>query len=123
MRQQLQGMLMRTQLYQINLAYRKVSTMYLADTLSRAYLPDEGDHEVAKEIESTKAIQDIRITAKKLEEVKEHTQRDEVLQELIRKLIIQTGWPERKADVAHPIAPKFGIRHELSVYEGIVVRS
>lgn len=58
--------------------------MYLADTLSRAYLPDERVHDVAKEIESINVTKDIRITAKTLEEVKEHTRKDEVLQEPIR---------------------------------------
>ena len=38
----LQRMLMRTQMYNINLGYRKGSTMQLADTLSRAYLPYDG---------------------------------------------------------------------------------
>ena len=33
----LQRMLMRVQLYNVSLGYKKGSTMYLADTLSRAY--------------------------------------------------------------------------------------
>ena len=37
----LQRMLMRTQVYDVTLGYRKGSTMYLADTLSRAYLPHD----------------------------------------------------------------------------------
>ena len=65
---------------------------------------------ISKEIESINNLQDIRITAKMLEEVEERTKRDKVLQELIQ--VIQTGWPERKADVAHQIA----------LYEAIAVR-
>ena len=71
--------------------------MYLADTLSRAYLPNDGDHDVAREIESVNGIQDIRITEKTLQEIKKHTQKDQVLQELIR--VIQTGWPNQKTEV------------------------
>lgn len=64
--------------------------------------------------------QDIRITTNTLQEIREHTQKDAVLQELIK--VIQTGWPERKAEVTHQISPYFGVRDELSIYEGIVVR-
>ena len=64
--------------------------------------------------------QDIRITTNTLQEIREHTQKDAVLQELIK--VIKTGWPERKAEVTHQISPYFGVRDELSIYEGIVVR-
>ena len=47
----LQRMVMRVQLYYVSLGYKKGSTMYLADTLSRAYLPYDGSQDVASEIE------------------------------------------------------------------------
>ena len=106
----LERMLMRAQLYQIN----------LLKGIHHAYQPNQGDHELAKEEESINATQDIQFTVKTLEEIKEHTRKDEVLQELIR--VIQIGWPEQKTEVADPITPYFGMRHELSIYDGIVVR-
>ena len=94
--------------------------MYLADTLSRAYLLNDGKHDDATEIESINAVQDIRITSNTLQEIKDHTEKDIVLQGL--KKVIQAGWPETKTEVSHQISPYSGIRDELSVYVGIVVR-
>ena len=63
--------------------------MYLIDTLSRASLPNDGKHDVATEIESINAVQDICITTNTLHEIKDHTEKDAVLQEL--KKVVQVG--------------------------------
>ena len=116
----LQRMLMRTQMYNINLGYRKGSTMQLADTLSRAYLPYDGSQEVASEIESVNMTQYIRLRQSTLQEIKVHTQKDESLPELIR--VIEDGWPETKGELSHLVLPFFDIRDELSGYNGVVIR-
>ena len=69
----LQRMLMRVQLYNVSLGYKKGSTMYLADTLSRAYLPYDGSQDVASEIESINMTQHIRLKPSTLQEIKDHT--------------------------------------------------
>lgn len=46
----LQRMLIRFQLYNVSLGYKKGSTMYLADTLSRAYLTYDRSQDIASEI-------------------------------------------------------------------------
>ena len=92
-------MLMRTQRYDIDLNYRKGSQMYLADALSRAYLPYDGSQTMAEEFESVNMVEDTRMRPTTLQEVRVHTEQDEVRQEL--KKVIKAGWPETKHDVSY----------------------
>lgn len=116
----LQRMLMRTQLYDIKLNYRRGSTMYLADTLSRAFLPYDVVQKTAEEFESVNMVEHIRVKPATLQEIRAHTEQDEVLQELMK--VIKAGWPETKHEVPHQLTPFFGIRDELSMQDGIVLR-
>ena len=116
----LQRMLLRVQAYSINLGYRKGSTMYLADALSRAYLPYDGSQTIASEVESINMTQDACLKPSTLQEIKQHTAKDDSLQELIK--IIKAGWPETKGELSHLVLPYFGIRDELSVDDDVVVR-
>ena len=116
----LQRMLMRVQLYNVKLGYKKGSSMYLADTLSRAYLPYDRSQDVASEIESINMTQHIRLKSSTLQEIKDHTQKDNSLLEMIK--VIKAGWPETKEELSHLVLPFFDVRDELSVYDGIVIR-
>ena len=113
-------MLLRVQAYSINLGYRKGSTMYLADALSRAYLPYNGSRTIASEVESINMTQDACLKPSTLQEIKQHTAKDDSLQELIK--VIKVGWPETKGELSHLVLPYFGIRDELSVDDDVVVR-
>ena len=73
----LQRMLLRIQAHSINLGYTKGSKMYLADVLSRAYLPYDGSQTIASEVESINMTQDACITSCTLQEIKQHTAKDE----------------------------------------------
>ena len=88
----LQRMLLRIQAHSINLGYTKGSKMYLPDVLSRAYLPYDGSQTIASEVESL--TQDACITSCTLQEIKQHTAKDESILELIK--VIKAGWPETK---------------------------
>ena len=112
-------MLMRTQLYDTDLNYRKGSTMYLADALSRAYLPYNGSQKIAEEFESVNMVEDIPMKPATLQEIRDHTEQDEVLQELMK--VIRTGWLETKHEVFHHLTPYFEIRDELSMQDGIIL--
>ena len=116
----LQRMLMRAKLYNVSLGYKKGSTMYLADTPSRAYLPYDGSQDVASEIESINMTQHIRLKPSTLQEIKDHTQKDNSRLELIK--VIKAGWPETKGELSHLVLPFFDVRDELSVCDGIVIR-
>ena len=101
----LQRMLMRVQLYNVKLGYKEGSTMYLADTLGRAYLPYDRSQDVASEIESINMTQHIRLKPSTLQEIKEHTQKDNSLLELFQ--VIKAGWPETEGELSHLVLPLF----------------
>lgn len=72
----LQRVLLRVQAYSINLGYRKGSTIYLADTLSRAYLPYEESQTI---VESINMTQEAWLKLSTLQEIKQHTAKDDSL--------------------------------------------
>ena len=76
----LQRLLLRVQAYSINLGYWKASTMYLADTLSRGYLPYDGSQTIASEVERVNMTQDVCLKPSTLQEIKWHTAKDVSLQ-------------------------------------------
>ena len=101
-------MLLRVQ----RVGYRKGFTLYLADALSRAYLPYDGSQTFASEVENINMTQDACLKPSTLQEIKQHTAKDNGLQELI-KPVIKSGWPETKGAprLVH-VLPYFGIRDE-----------
>ena len=94
--------------------------MYLADALSHAYLPYDVIQKTAEEFESVHMVEDIRVKPATQQEIRDHREQDEVLQELMN--VIKAGWPETKHEVFHRLAPFFGIQDELSMQNGIVLR-
>ena len=94
--------------------------MYLADALSRAFLPYDVIQKTAEAFESVNMVEDIRVKLATLQEIRDHTEQDEVLQGLMN--VIKADWSEIKHEVSLQLTPFFGIRDELSVQDGIVLR-
>ena len=99
--------------------------MYIADTLSRAYLPVP-DHISQNEIELVRSVEEVDMT-KHLAVTREHfadfqqnTKDDPVLQLL--KRTIELGWPERREAVPSEICAFFSYRDELTVQDEILFR-
>lgn len=92
--------------------------MYLADTLSRAFLPTSENSQ--GEFELVNAVQLLPMTDGRLEELRSSTRDDEVLQKL--KEVIQNGWPEEKQELPAVLAPYFSFRDEMSIYDGLVFK-
>ena len=102
----LQGMQLHLQNYDIQVEYRKCTTMFLADTLSRAYV--EGEQVARKmpncddcsikerlfafELEQVKHADEQGVSSTRLKRLREETAKDEELQ--ILSNIIRDGWPE-----------------------------
>ena len=108
---------MQLQPYELSVVYKKGTELYIADMLARAYVNetsfdlegDEGEYEV---------MMLIPIAPPKIEQLKQETATDPVLQKLTQT--IQSGWPEYLKDVHPDVRPYFGIRDQLSVHDGIV---
>ena len=94
--------------------------MYLADALSRVYLPYDRSQTIAPEVESINMTQDACLKPSTIQKIKQHTAKDDSLQELIK--VIKAGWPKTKGELSHLILLYFGIRDELSVDDDVVVR-
>ena len=114
----LQGMLLKIQKYDIKIVYKPGTKMYLADTLSRAYI--SGSPSPCEEFEHVNAAKFVLMTDRTKERIKESTARDEVLQQLTEAIL--KGWPENAAGVPATLMPYYGFRDELAVHDGLVYR-
>ena len=114
----LRGMFLKTQKFDIHIVYKPGSQMYLADTLSRAYLPStkntQGDFEMVN------ALKILPVPQEKHDEILKHTSEHEVLQLL--KVVTLTGWPAEKKDLPAVLNPCYSYRDELAVYDGLIFR-
>ena len=76
--------------------------MYLADHLSRAYLPDQGEQDeefqvFALDIEALNPLDSLTVSSERLvPQLQKATERDPVLQ--ILKTTVLVGWPEQKVN-------------------------
>ena len=112
----LQGMLIRLQKYDLVVQYERGSRMFLADTLSRAYLPSGA--QIESEFETINMMNYLPISEARLLQIQRETEQDESLQVL--KAVIQHGWPENKSTLSLLASPYFDMRDELSVQDGLV---
>ncbi|CAB4030234.1 Hypothetical predicted protein [Paramuricea clavata] len=129
----LQRMLMRLQMYDLSVRYKRRTELYLADTLSRHYLTavqetreadvlnylsdveiEQGEHEEIMEINQLLASEDVANM------YRDKTDQNEDLQVL--KRVIQSGWPVVKNNLPAAVGSYFHIRDELVVQDGLILR-
>lgn len=115
----LQGMLLRSLAYDIEVQYVPGRTQHLADMMSRSYLPAEGQ-DTHSEFEAVNVVQFLPIGRERLEKFRLETERDGTMQVL--KATILKGWPEDKSRVPPQVTPYYSVRDELSIYDGIVFK-
>jgi len=100
--------------------------MYLADNLSRAYLPDQGEQDeefqvFALDVEALNPLDSLTVSSERLvPQLQKATERDPVLQ--ILKTTALVGWPEQKSEV--PIASReyWNYKEEISLHNGILFK-
>ena len=116
----LQRMLLRLQKYDICVTYVPGRDMLLADTLSRAYLPENNKEDIETEVETVNMIDHLPISAERLNAIRLATKEDTKLQKLIN--VILSGWPKNKKDIPADIHHYYSFQEELSYQDGIVFR-
>ena len=118
----LQNLLLRLSHYDVEIFYKPGKEMYLADTLSRAYLKNSSRSKVAEEIESIHMIDSVpeQISDKTLSIIKTATAEDHALQ--IVQHYIANGWPEHRHRVAPEARPYYNVSDELSFQDGLIFR-
>ena len=126
----LQGMLLRLQKFNLKIGFKKGTEMFLADTLSRAPLPDVGppknclrlEHEEVcrLDLEDVNTAEFLRVSNDGLKNIQRLTKADKQLQCLKRTVL--EGWPETKQQVEHLIAEYWTFRDEIGVYNGVLYK-
>ena len=114
----LQGMILRLIQYDIEVVYKKGKEMYIADTLSRAYLPEDihdRDH-----FSKINAVGHHRIREERLQQLKTATQSDETMQAL--KTVILKGWPDTRKELPDQVTSSFSYRDELTLHDGLIFK-
>ena len=94
--------------------------MYLADTLSRAFLKSSIQSKAEKETETIHATDFLPISEPQLREIQAETSQDDTLQQLKKTII--SGWPGTKKEVPTCFHPYFLVRDELSAQDGLIFR-
>ena len=116
----LQRLLLRLQQYDVDLRYKPGSEMYLADTLSRAFLKSTTQSKAEEEAETIHATDFLPISEPQLREIQAETAQDDTLQQLKKTII--SGWPDTKKEVRTFLHPYFLIRDELSAQDGLIFK-
>ena len=121
----LQSMMLTLQRYSFSVEYRKGFSLHIADTLSRAPLPETTHERVHNELVyrvefeennpepsgfRDATVQDIRAEASTDPEQK------------ALRTFIETGWPNDKASVPALVHPYWSVRHELTIHEGLLFK-
>ena len=103
----LQRMLLWLQRYDVQIQYRRGTEMHIADTLSRAALPDtERNCKTHEQVLSfDEAVDYLPMKQATIELLRQATSHDQNLQEL--KATIQQGWPSDKAMVTPSVRQYF----------------
>ena len=112
------SLLLRLQAYNVTIIHVPGSKLLLADTLSRAYLPNAC--EASDEAEHINMIQSLPITKDRLKQIQTETEKDTTLQQL--KATIMEGWPNDKQQVNPCIFAYYHFLDELTVQDGLIFR-
>ena len=116
----LQRMLLRLQNFNLKVIYKKGPDMFLADTLSRAFLPTMNTSDFVLSLEEVDHTMTLAIPEDQLQELKQVAGQDHVSQAL--SSTIRQGWPDSKSEVTELVHPYFDIRDELTVQDELVFK-
>ena len=108
---------MRLLKYDVDYKYIAGSSLYLADTLSRAY-DTSTEKDVVENVNIVCQLQsadDLQLTS-----LKTALEADKESNEL--KRVILSGWPDDKTSLPASVKPYFHIRDELSVIDDFIVK-
>ena len=111
----LQALILRLHRYDVDFHYMEGSKLFIADTLSRAYLDVPDTHVRVMKKNALKGESDERIN-----EVREATAEDEGMQKLLS--IIRDGWPDNKNEAPSELKPYFDVRDTLSHQDGVILK-
>ena len=116
----LQGMLLRLQKDILKVVYKKGTQMFLADTLSRDFLPEINACDFNKELEEVDHQAFLPVSATRWQQIKHASADDPVLQQL--RTTTRKGWPESRSGIPESLYPYFDMRNLLTVQNDLVFK-
>ena len=117
----IQAMLLRLMKYNLYVSYQPGPTMYIADTLSRAYVESEhesDDIEVDTNMRIHSLVTNLPMSNQRKQKVQCATEEDETMVKLSQT--IAGGWPRHRRDCDPLIRQYWPIRDELHIIQGVV---
>ena len=115
----LQQMIMTVQKYPLVVQYQPGKELVIADTLSRAFVPEIDDKLIPKEFE-VNVLQTLPISEAYQTKFEQESLQDPALQQV--KFMVQNGWPENKHDTPVDTHPYWNYRDEITTHKGIMFR-
>ena len=116
----LQRMLMQLQKYTLQVCYKRGTQMYLADTLSCAFLPESTKRVEIQKLEHINHLESLAMTPEDLQRLQLAAAQDVAMQELNQ--VIRQGWPEIKAQLPEAVQPYFVFRGQMTVQDELVFK-
>ena len=117
----LQRMRLKLQKYDLTVQYTKGKELYVADTLSRAYLTVPPTDNDAEDLEFAvhALVRDLPVSESKLTQLQAATQCDDQMQRLHQ--YISTGWPTNINSVPVSLRGFWTVRHNLHSAENLIL--
>ena len=115
----LQRMLLTLQKYPLKVHFKPGKEMYVADTLSRAYLTD-GNCVTSEDRFHVNMIE-VSMSENRLSEIRSKTESDSELCKL--KQTVLEGWPDTRNEVPEEIKKYWNIRDEITIAEDILFKA
>ena len=113
----LQRMLLKLQRYSLKVVYKKGAELFVADQLSRAYIPEVPNDHLEEELEVNVVLP---VSDDKLQELKDATQKDEVLRKL--RNFVEFGWPDHLKDVDRSVASYWDFKEYICVSDDLLFK-
>lgn len=119
----LQRMMLRLQHYDLVVQYKPGKYMYIADTLSRAPLPDLYSEEVHKNnlYQIQLIVNSLPMSNDKLSMIKKETKRDSECRKLSEYISI--GWPDHKSQIESDLKAYWSLRDEFFIVDGVIFKN
>ena len=117
----LQRMQLSLQHYDLNVRYVPGKLMYMADTLSRAYLSDdEHDPEAEEDLDVLihALVKDMPVSEPKKDKLREATEQDPDLQ-LVKQMVLR-GWPRHRRSTPKSIQGYWLVRDQIHIAEDLL---
>lgn len=118
----LQRMMMKIQAYSLEVCYKRGTEMYIADTLSRAALPESSSDELDDDVivHVNMLIKNLPVSSERLQWLKTATSADDSMQ--ILKTYCKKGWPACKKQVNKLVQEYWNFRSEIHTEAELLFR-